>query len=322
MAEGAKAARAERRIARAIEALPAGRYLLAVSGGRDSMALLDAFTRFRVDASALATFDHATGAVARRAVLLAAREGEARGLRVLRARRAPGEPATEAAWRDARWAFLRACARSTGSTIVTAHTRDDQLETVVMRVMRDAHHTSARGMAGMYARNRRDPVVRPLLHVTRADLASYAASRCLRFVEDPTNADRAYLRNRVRLDLLPALEYASRGFGATMLRLARDAAAWRSALDEIVEGLGATLLPDGAVVIAADTLRCFDSAALAVLWPALAERAGIVLDRRGTHRLIAFTKRGKPARRIPLSGGAQVERTSRTFVMRACIANE
>jgi tRNA(Ile)-lysidine synthase len=322
MAEGAKAAREEVRIARAIEALPAGRYLLAVSGGRDSMALLDAFTRFRGDATAVATFDHATGAVARRAALLATSEGEARGLRVLCARRADGERATEAAWRDARWSFLRACAVSMDSTIVTAHTQDDQLETVVMRVMRDARHTSARGIAGMYARNRRDAVVRPLLEVTRADLVRYAASRNLRFVEDPTNTDRAYLRNRVRLDLLPALERASRGFGATMLRLSRDAAAWRATLDEIVEEVGPILLPDGALVVAADTLRSFDSAGLAVLWPALAERAGIVLDRRGTGRLIAFTKRGRPAGRIPLSGGARVERTARTFVVRACIANE
>jgi tRNA(Ile)-lysidine synthase len=322
MAEGAIAAGNEMRIVRAIEALPAGRYLLAVSGGRDSMALLDAFARFRGDAAAVATFDHATGAVARRAALVATREGQARGLHVLRARRSTGGRATEAAWRDARWAFLRACAASTDSTIVTAHTRDDQLETVVMRVLRDARHTSARGIAGMYARNARDAVARPLLDVTRADLASYAASRGLRFVEDPTNSDRAYLRNRVRLDLLPALESASRGFGAEMLRLSRDAAAWRAKLDGIVDEVGATRLPDGALVIVADLLRSFDPVGLAVLWPALAERAGIVLDRRGTARLVAFTKRGRSAGRIPLSGGARVERTVNTFVVRARIANE
>jgi tRNA(Ile)-lysidine synthase len=286
------------------------------------MALLDAFTRFRSDAVAVGTFDHATGASARRAALLATREGEARRLRVLRERRTPGGRNGEAAWRDARWAFLRACAISTDSTIVTAHTRDDQLETVVMRVLRDARHTSARGIAGMYARNRRDVVVRPLLDVTRADLAVYATSRRLRFVEDPTNADRTYLRNRVRLDLLPALERTSHGFGEGMLRLSREAAVWRSTLDDIVDGMGVTILPDGALVVTADALRSFDSLGLAVLWPALAERAGIVLDRRGTGRLVAFTKRGRPAGRIPLSGGARVERTATTFVVRACIAND
>ena len=322
MADGATAAPGVARIVRAIESLPTGRYLLAVSGGSDSMVLLDAFTRFRSDAAAVATFDHRTGPAARRAASLTRVEGERRGLIVYSGRRRRGGRATEAAWREARQAFLRARALSTNSTIVTAHTRDDQLETVVMRALRDARQTSARGLAAMYAYNRRETVVRPLLDISRADVASYARLRAIPYVEDPTNADRNYLRNRLRLDLLPAIERVSPGFSESVLRLSRAAADWRASVDEIADCLGALLLPNGALVVPSDALRSFDDASLAILWPALAERAGVVLDRRGTERLIAFTNHGGPAGHVPLAGGARAERNAATFVIRASGARE
>jgi tRNA(Ile)-lysidine synthase len=324
----AKAGGADARIVGAIASLPRGRYLLAVSGGRDSMVLLDAFTRCRRDAVVAATFDHGTGPVATRTALLARLEGERLGLPVVSGRRNAAGPATEAAWREVRWAFLRAHALSTGATVVTAHTRDDQLETVVMRALRDARHTSARGLSAMYARTdepqreNRIAVVRPLLDVTRADIIAYATRRGVRFVEDPTNASRRYLRNRVRLDLLPALERVSPGFGSAMLRLSREAAQWRSALDELVDRLGVARVTNGTLVVAADELRHFGAEGWALFWPVLAERAGIVLDRRGTERLVAFTSTARPGGRMPLSGGAGVECTGRTFVLRASAAGD
>ena len=72
-----------KRIARAIRALPAARYLLAVSGGRDSMVLLDAFARYRGDMVAVATFDHGTGPAAENAALLVELEGARRSIPVV-----------------------------------------------------------------------------------------------------------------------------------------------------------------------------------------------------------------------------------------------
>ena len=276
------------------------------------MVLLDAFTGCRSDAVAVGTFDHGTGPAAERAARLVEAEGALRSVPVVTGRREAAGRTGEAVWRAARWQFLSRWARELGATVVTAHTLDDQLETIVIRILRDPRHTSPRGLAAMYARS---PVARPLLEVRRSDVASYAAANEVPYVDDPSNLDRAYLRNRVRLDLLPALEGACPGFGAALIGIARRAAAWRDSVEQIVDTLGAQLLPP--LVVPLDPLRDLAPDALAMLWPAIAGRAGVVLDWRGTERLVAFTRTGKAGGRIPLSGGAQVERTAATFVLHA-----
>jgi tRNA(Ile)-lysidine synthase len=303
-------------IADAIRSLPPARYLLAVSGGRDSMVLLDAFTRFRNDAVAAATFDHGTGAAATKAARLVEREGSKRSIPVVSGSRTNTAGSDEAAWRAARWEFLSGWARELSATVVTAHTRGDQLETVVMRVLRDPRNTSVRGLAAMYARS---PIARPMLDISRTEIVDYAASGEVAFIEDPSNASRDHLRNRVRLDLLPAFEQAIPGFGAGMLALSRRAADWRESVELLVDSFDVKLLTPTTLVVPCGPLSALNAEALAILWPAIAARAGVALDWRGTERLADFTKTSEPkkGRKIPLSGGAEVERTASTFVMRA-----
>src|SRR5262249_6979929 len=130
---------------------------------------------------------------------------------------------SEMAWREARWAFLRDVARERGggAAIATAHTADDQIETVLMRVMRDA---GARGMAGLLAPS---GVLRPLLGMRRAGLIEFARLRGLEWMEDPTNASRRFLRNRIRHDVLPALRRVNPLIGEELLDFGRRAAEWR-----------------------------------------------------------------------------------------------
>ncbi len=308
----AEAGRALERIAGAIDAIPAGRYVLAVSGGLDSMVLLDAFAARRADAVVTATFDHGTGAAARRAARLVEAESARRGVRVVSGRREGARGDTEDAWRETRWAFLRATATDATAAVVTAHTRDDQLETVVMRALRDARHTSARGLAAMYAPS---AIARPFLDLTRHELAAWARAHRVRFLDDPTNVSREYLRNRVRLDLLPALERAHPGFGDAMLAFSRRAARWRVEMDGLAEFLSDRV--SHAVVIPSAHLASIPAEGLAVLWPALAARVGISMDWRGTARVVAFTLQGTVGGHVPMSGGARLERTRTTFVLRA-----
>src|SRR6185503_18901729 len=104
--------------------------------------------------------------------------------------------------RRERYAFLRRVKDATGaSAIAVAHTRDDQAETVLLRLLRGAGRT---GLAAM--RPRSAGLVRPMLGVSRQQVMAHLRARGLDWREDPTNADTRLLRNRVRHELLPLLE--------------------------------------------------------------------------------------------------------------------
>lgn len=274
------------------------------------MVLLDAMAEARPrEVAAVATFDHATGAAARRAVTLVERESQRRQLPVVTGVAEAALPRTEAHWRGARRAFLDGWARELDATIVTAHTRDDQLETVVQRLLRDA---GARGLAGM----RGGVGVRPLLALSRSSLEQYAALRGLRIVEDPTNASLSYQRNRVRHEILPALERAAPGFAQWCWDFGERAAAWRAGVERFVDTLGLRRTGPVSVTVAVSSLDALGPEEWAVLWPEIAARAGVVMERQGIARAAAWAPTAKAGGAIPLAGGARIERTLSTFVVR------
>jgi tRNA(Ile)-lysidine synthase len=274
----------------------------------DSMVLLDAIARVAPERiAAVATFDHRSGPHGEVAVDLVRREAGLRGLPLI-AGRAARVLDREAAWREARWAFLGEAAAQAHGVIATGHTRDDQLETVCLRVLRGS---GARGLAGLYTAS---PIRRPLIDVSRAEIERYATAMKIPYVEDPTNRSPRHLRNRLRRDLLPAIARVDPGFASTMLALARAAADLRAAVDRLVDSLAA--VSPGRVETSLTTLRTLDGASLRLLAPAIAARAGVVLDRRGTTRLSAFILNGRGGGRVQLSGGAEAELTRRAVVVR------
>jgi tRNA(Ile)-lysidine synthase len=298
-------------VARALS--PSPRVILAVSGGLDSMTLLDAVAHTAPErVRAVAVYDHRTGSVARRAVRHVRTTTASLGL-PLRVGVAPRAlPAREAAWRDARWRFLRNLAREHGAQVVTGHTRDDQVETIFMRVLRDS---GARGLAALHAGA---GVVRPLLPFTRADLESYAVECGLAWVDDPSNASLVHARNRARLELLPALERARPGLTETLLSVSNRAWMLRQDVDRWLDANVASRVGanDAELEVARSSLASYDADHLRLLWPALASRVGLALDRRGTERLAAFTITCRPGARVPLSGGFEAVRLGETLVVR------
>lgn len=289
------------------------RVVLAVSGGLDSMALLDAASAsIRRDRLVIATFDHGTGSAAIAAQALVQQSAAALGIACV-AGRAERALASEADLRDARWRFLRGVASAEHGVICTAHTANDQVETVLMRLLRDA---GARGLAGLYATS---DVVRPFVDIGRRDLTQYARRRGLAWVEDPSNASPRYLRNRVRHGLLPALRRVRPSIEDDLLDSARAAARWRDDIEQFVAKQVETRRVGGAgeMDVAASSLAGFSVRELAVLWPTIVGRAGVALDRRGTERLAAFTGLSRVGSRIQLSGGWEVVRSRDAFQLRA-----
>ena len=287
----------------------AHRCVLAVSGGRDSMALLHAFGKAAPRAVAVvATFDHATGPAAARAAQLVANEASRLGLPAVIGR-AARRGASEAEWREARQRFLAEVAERTTGHVVTAHTRDDQVETVLMRVLRGA---GARGLAGLYA----GETLRPLLEFSRDEVARYAEEAGAAWVEDPTNRSMQFFRNRVRRDLLPALARVSPGFDVALLSLAREAGEWREELDRLVAPIARVSRGGESVSVAVGALAPYSRAELSSLWPAIAARVGLAMDWRGTERAAAFTNESRTGTRIQLSGGWEIARNRDAFELR------
>jgi len=190
--------------------------LIAVSGGADSVALLHLLHESARRCRWRLTVAHLNHGIRGRAAGEDARfvEAMARRLRipcVIGKARVPALAkrrghSLEMAARDARYAFLARTAKAVkADMIATAHTADDQAETILLKLMRGAGRGGLSGMAGV-TEWRGIPVVRPLLGMTRQGIESYLRERKLTWREDESNRDTAFLRNRVRHELLPLLE--------------------------------------------------------------------------------------------------------------------
>ena len=188
------------------------RVVAAVSGGSDSVALawilreLSEAGALRL--TAIAHLDHSLrGAESARDAAfcrdLAAELGvpfDVEAVDVASLAKANGQSIEEAG-REARYAFFdRVRARTTADAVATGHTRDDQAETVLMRVFRGA---GTKGLAGIPPR--RGAIVRPLIDLRRVELVGWLDAHSRRWVEDSTNADRALTRNWIRHALLPEI---------------------------------------------------------------------------------------------------------------------
>ena len=172
---------------------------------------------------------------------------------------APGD-SVEAWARDRRYAALTRAARRLGALgVLTAHHADDQVETMLIRVARGS---GIDGLAGIEASGRRDgvPLLRPLLGLSRAQLAAYAQRHALRWVEDPSNEDPALLRNAFRHRVLPALDAAAPDFRGNLLRLGKRLDEARAAIEALARidlgaaSLDSTLLDAAPGVLDADAL--------------------------------------------------------------------
>lgn len=148
-------------------------------------------------------------------------------LTVARVTVAAGHPAgIEGAAREARYAALaQASRRFDAAWVVTAHHRDDQAETLLLNLLRGAGVHGAAAMPqvrslGEIASGAPIHLLRPLLHVTRAELLRRAQARGLRWVDDESNADGAFGRNFLRHQILPMLERRWPGSGANLARAA------------------------------------------------------------------------------------------------------
>jgi tRNA(Ile)-lysidine synthase len=182
----------------------AGRILLAVSGGPDSMALLHLAAEWSRTVTCpplfAATVDHGLRPAAQDEARLVARAAQDLGIphEILHWRGDKPASAIQEKAREARYGLLADLARRLGANVLmTAHHADDQAETILFRLSRGSGVT---GLGGMRAESRRDGLIlaRPLLGLRKAQLVDICRERLQIFAEDPSNADPRYGRVQIR----------------------------------------------------------------------------------------------------------------------------
>ena len=317
--------------------LPAsGPLVVAVSGGLDSVVLLH-LLRFGAlsdpDRLLVAHIDHG---------MRAESTADAEWVRDLcRAwqvscvvRRLDAVPASEADAREGRWQALAEVSAQAGATaIITAHHLDDQAETVLHHAARGAGLRGLRGImpqsepddephmgqqSGASARPQSHQRVRPLLPWARAELHDYAQQHGLSWRDDATNLDRAFTRNRLRLDVIPALEAAVPGATRSLARLAGLARDEEDALSEATRRLLEPMLehPGSPTHDEVATELRLGQADLAELGLALrtrvlraaARRLGVRLDASASHRAAEFVAQAQSGQQLHLTDGLVLSR--------------
>lgn len=201
--------------------------LVGVSGGADSMALLHLLSHWEkpLQVSAVHIHHGLRGKEADRDEAFV-RDYCARNdipLTVMRADVAAfateNRMSIEEAGRSVRYEYFNATRRTVGADyVLTAHTADDQVETVLMHLIRGCGMDGLRGIPAI-----RDHIRRPLLCCTRAEIEDYCATHNIPFVTDETNADTKYTRNNIRHRVIPLLKEINPAVESALLRLSRHA---------------------------------------------------------------------------------------------------
>ena len=309
---------------------PGERIAVAVSGGADSVALLRILLELRDDLGivlSVAHFHHQIrGSEAdadQRFVAELAQQFQLEfhsGSADVPADARDRKLSLESAARELRHGWFRELVeRRQGDKIATAHTLDDQAETVLLRILRG---TGIRGLAGIAPEHTEKHLIRPLLGTTRAQVETYLNSMSQLWRTDSTNFDLSHTRNRVRHTLLPLLEKefnpAIRSNLADLAEMARlEDDYWRNELAALLprlvragkptrSGRSATGKGSDTQVLDLKSLSTMPPLVRAMIMQATAEKLGVTLEFKHIQALTDLVLHPKAAARIALPDGLSV----------------
>lgn len=209
-----------------------GKYLVAVSGGVDSVVLLDLLYYVLKDPKTnliVAHYDHGIRPDSSKDRKFVEKLTQNYDLEFYWEEGKLGPDASEAEARRERYEFLERIKRQTGADgIITAHHQDDLVETIVINLLRG---TGRKGLSSLASG---PGVIRPLLNIPKSELITYAKKKGLKWQEDETNLDQKYLRNFVRHSLFKNLSKEQKH---TLLKISRESMPRNKEIDELIDRL-------------------------------------------------------------------------------------
>ena len=277
------------------------KYVVAVSGGIDSVVLLDMLFRDKTHNLVVAHFDH--GIRDDSADDAAFVEGLARryGLPFYSKREELGKNASESEARSRRYRFLEDIAREHQGTIVTAHHADDIIETIAINLTRGT------GWRGLAVLNRED-IERPLLSLTKHEIRMYALANRLEWVEDSTNQTDTYLRNRIRARIGRELNHSKRHVLTELWKRQRELK--KEISHELSRHIKEDATYDRYFFIQADAV-----AATEVLRYIIWHHSATAPTRPQAERALVAVKTAKPGTRFELGGSVTLRFTERSLIV-------
>lgn len=282
-----------------------GRYIVAVSGGVDSMVLLDMLRRNEQLALVVAHVNHGVRDDAGADESLVAAFAQQYRLPYIATQLHLGSGASEEAARSARYDFLRrCCSKYKAAGIIMAHHQDDLIETALLAIMRG---TGWRGIAPFVGKS---DVLRPLITTPKWQLVAYARKHHIPWHEDSTNTDESYTRNYIRYTLMPMLDQKSDIWREVFLQHIREQQLLRRTIEVSLTDLGMDhgLARYQLIMLPAEVAYEF-------FQQVLRHRTGNSLPRPLAEAALLFAKTAKPHKIMQLGNAWQLRTTLRSLIV-------
>jgi len=296
-----------------MEEVNPGTYIVAVSGGVDSMVLLDMLRQQAGLTLVVAHADHGVRGDSYKDTELVREYAATHNLAFVTIELHLGADATEAEARRRRYDFLQQCSKKTAADgIILAHHQDDLIETAIIAIMRG---TGWRGLAPFVGGTM---LLRPLLGMTKNDIIAYARRHNIAWREDSTNADERYLRNYVRRTLVPMLDQKSEDWHETFLQRIRKQQVVRQKIENnLTKWLDehAVFHNNIARLKRYEIIMLPHSLAYEVMQQVMRRMTGNSLERHLAEAAILFIKTAKPHKIMELSSGWQLRSESANVIV-------
>jgi tRNA(Ile)-lysidine synthetase-like protein len=276
--------------------LETGKYIIAVSGGIDSVVALNVLAKNKALNLVVAHYNHGIRQDSGKDQQFTKQLAASYGLEFVAAEGNLGNLASEETARNARYDFLVGAASAYAAKgVITAHHQDDVIETCFINIIRGT------GRKGLSSLKDRPGVYRPFLKINKAQITAYALANGLSWNEDSTNSDTKYLRNKIRLQVIPKMTQAQ---VSQITQIISNSEEINAKIDEQVGHLLRKGLHKNQPVLGRRFFTALDhSLSKEVIYAILSRMQCVEVDKKTVERLVVFCKVSKVGKSIHFNGG-------------------